>query len=263
MPAPPHPYDDLRFAALAHRGGRGLAANQDKENTVAAFRAAYDLGLSCLETDVRVTRDGVPCLFHDPATDRLTGEPGTIEGRTAEEVARLRVGGEPVARLDDLLEAFPDARLNIDLKGPGSAEPVARALVRHRAARRVLVNSFSPGRLSQFRALTGGHVATGVSVPGIAWTRFVPLLPTVLNSPGVVLQIPTTHVVAGFELTVCEPGLIARAHAAGRAVHVWTVDDAATMNRLIDAGVDGLITDRPDTLKEVLVARDLWEASRG
>jgi len=262
MSVPPHPYDDLRFTALAHRGGRGLPDNADRENTVAAFRAACDLGCRCLETDVRVTRDGVPVLFHDPTTDRLTGEPGTIEGRTAHDVARLRLGGEPVATLDDLLEAFPEARLNVDLKGPGSADAVARVLARHRAARRVLVNSFSPARLSRFRALTRGHVATGVSVPGIAWTRFVPLLPTVLNSPGVVLQIPVVQKVGAFELTVCQSDLIARAHAAGRGVHVWTVDGAETMNRLIDWGVDGIVTDRPDTLKEVLLARDLWEADR-
>lgn len=260
MSLPHHPYDDLRFTALAHRGGSDLPANRGRENTIAAFRAATDLGYRCLETDVRSTRDGVPVLFHDDTTDRLTGQPGTIENRTADEVAALRVGGEPVPTLDDVIEAFPETRFNIDLKGVGSAEAVARSLARHRADRRVLVNSFSPARLSRFRALTRGHVATGVSVPGIVWTRLVPWLPRLLNSPGVILQIPADRRIGRVSLAVAQSGLITRAHAAGRLVHVWTIDDAETMNHLIDAGVDGLITDRPDTLKEVLVARGLWEA---
>jgi len=258
MARPTHPYADLPFAALAHRGGALLPANLGRENTLAAFRVAYDLGYRCLETDARCSRDGQVVLFHDDETTRLTGQPGQIEQRSTAEIAALAVGGEAIPSLDELLEAFPDCRLNLDLKGPGTAQPVATVLARHQAFDRVLVNSFSPRRLSLFRSLTRGRAATGVSLPGIAWTRFVPLLPCLVNSPGAVLQIPRRQTVGPVVLTICQRSLITQAHAAGRAVHVWTVDDEATMTELIEAGVDGLITDRPDILKTVLETRGLW-----
>jgi len=261
MTVQPRPYAGYRFVALAHRGGSLLPGNEGQENTLAAFARASQLGYTCLETDVRLTRDGVLVLFHDDTTDRLAGVPGTIEARTWAEVAELRVGGQPVPLLDDLFEAFPDHRFNIDLKGPGTADPLLTAIARHRAYDRVLVASFSHRRLAAFRRLSRGNVATGAARPGILWSRYLPALPHRLHSPGQAFQIPVKGRVGPLLLTGWHPRLVANAHAAGQAVHVWTIDDAATMNRLIDLGVDGIITDRPDILREVLLSRDLWEGT--
>ncbi|MDR1807742.1 MAG: glycerophosphodiester phosphodiesterase [Propionibacteriaceae bacterium] len=261
MRSTPHPYADLPFVALAHRGGALLPGNEGRENTLAAFQRAADLGYLCLETDVRVTADGLLVAFHDDDTERLTGQPGTVEARLADAVAELRVGGQPIPTVDQLFETFPEKRFNIDLKGPGTDQALAWAIARHRAQDRVLVASFDQARLSSFRALTRGEVATAAAQPGIAWSRYVPLLPSHLSSPGQAFQVPLRHRLGPRQVTVFHPRLVAHAHATGRQVHVWTVDDAAEMNRLIDAGADGLITDRPDILKAVLHDRGLWEGS--
>ncbi|MDR0415799.1 MAG: glycerophosphodiester phosphodiesterase [Propionibacteriaceae bacterium] len=253
------PYFAPRFHAMAHRGAHfGPTAGQ--ENTLAAFRAAADLGYRYIETDVQATRDGRLVVFHDDTLERLTGAPGRIADRRHADLAALRVGGQPIPAFDEALEEFPRLRFNIDLKTPGAVEPLVRVLARHQAGRRVLVGSFSQARLSRFRALTSGLVPTAAGVAGVAWTAFVPLLPRLLASPGVALQVPLRHRLGPFDAAVFTRRLVANAHAAGRVVHVWTVDDAAVIEAVVDAGADGIMTDRPDILKQVLRRRDLWEA---
>ncbi|MDR1450393.1 MAG: glycerophosphodiester phosphodiesterase [Propionibacteriaceae bacterium] len=254
------PYFSCRFHAMAHRGAH-IGPTAGQENTLAAFQAATDLGYRYIETDVQASRDGEAVLFHDDTLDRLTGTAGTVAERSAASLKGLKVAGQPIPTLDAALEEFPRARFNIDLKTFAAVEPLVRALARHKAGQRVLVDSFSQRRLSYFRTLTAGRVPTAAAPAGIAWTVFTPFLPALIASPGVALQIPLRQRLGPLDLTVFSARLVANAHRAGRVVHVWTVDDAATMESLIAAGADGIITDRPDILKQVLQRHDLWEAS--
>jgi len=244
--------------AMAHRGGARHPDLHGLENTLFAFRHAVALGYHYLETDVHVTRDGHLVAFHDEVLDRVADRPGALAELLAEELAEARIGGaHAVPAMAELLEELPDRRFNIDLKSPGSIAPLADLITRTGAHERVCVGSFSARHLQEFRRLTGGRVATSATPGEVAvflassWPGVSRL---VRRRAFAVLQIPRRR----GRLPLVTRGLVRRAHAAGVHVHVWTVDDPAEMVELLDLGVDGLITDRTDLLKDVLTARGLW-----
>lgn len=236
--------------AVAHRGGARLAA----ENTVDAFERSHALGLRYLETDVRLTRDGHLVAFHDDHLRRVTGRAGRVRDHTLADLQTMSVlGGAPIAALADVLATYTDTCFTIDVKESAAVEPLARLLSDLGAAPRVCVAA-SHG--SWLRALVG---ATGPALTtALPWRHVAQLA-----SRG-----PFGHLDAAFahlplrlgRLPVFRDDLVARAHDAGIRVLVWTVDDPDTMHRLLDHGVDGIITDRPDVLREVLISRAQWVA---
>jgi glycerophosphoryl diester phosphodiesterase len=258
MRAVDYPYFDAPFLAFAHRGGARYGPNLHRENTLEAFRAAVALGYRYLETDVHATADGVLVAFHDPVLDRVTDRAGQIGALPYAEVAEARIAGLPIPTLADLLTAFPQARFNVDAKSERSVDLLAAIIAEHDAYDRICVSSFGVRRLRRLRRLLGTRVASAASMAAVAYTRFVPWLTWALNTPAVALQIPEYHRVGGRQVHVLTPALVQVAHRAGKQVHVWTVDDADTMHRLIDFGVDGIFSDRIDTLKAVLQQRGLW-----
>jgi len=252
-----YPYFSGRFCALAHRGG--WAAGADVENSVAAFASAVELGYTHLETDVHATADGVLIAFHDERLDRVTDAAGAVGDLPWSRVSAARIGGrEPIPTLDELLETFPKARFNIDIKADAATAPLARTIARHAAQERVCVGSFSTRRIGAFRRLAGSLVATSVDPVGVLRYAYGVGLRRIAVPPGQALQIPVREERTGLPLV--RPDLIAAAHRAGREVHVWTINDAAEMHRLIDLGVDGLVSDDVTTLRAVLVERGLWRA---
>ncbi len=255
-----HPYFDAAPLALAHQGGAEYEPNRGIGNTIAAFRHAVDLGYRYLETDVHSTSDGHLIAFHDDRLDRVSDGTGRIAELPWQTVRAARVGGrEPIPLLSELLEAFPGVRVNIDIKARGAIDPLWRTIREHQAEDRVCVGSFSNRRLSAFRRLAGPQVATAAGVIGTAAMRFAPArLTQWRHSPAQVLQVPATITVAGRSLAVVTEQLIETAHRLGKQVHVWTIDDATQMERLLDLGVDGIVSDRIDTLRDVLTARGQW-----
>jgi len=258
---------DAPFLAFAHRGGAAYGPNLGRENTLSAFQAAVDLGYRYLETDVHATRDGRLVAFHDDRLDRVTDATGAIADLGFDEVRAAKIGGElQIPTLTELLDSFPAARFNIDCKADDAVDLLARTILEHSAGDRVCVSSFGVGRLRRLRQLLPG-VPTAVSSRAIVQLRFAPFLTglpvigNLIRSPGIALQLPVSTRAAGRTITVVTGSLVTAAHRAGRQVHVWTIDDADEMNRLIDLGVDGIFTDRIDTLKDVLSARDLWSAA--
>ena len=249
--------DDAGVLAFAHRGGPGHPDLIGLENTRAAFAHAVALGYRYLETDVHVTRDGVLVAFHDALLERVTDGAGSVEGFGSEALAEVRVAGrERVPTLASLLDAFPDARFNIDLKADGAVAPLAAFVHEHELHDRVLVGSFSGRRLRRFRRLAGHRVATSASPGEVAAYVVLParLARLVTRAGPAALQVPYRL----GPLVVASRRLVRRAHAGGLHVHVWTVDDHAAMTKLLDRGVDGLMTDRTDILRDVLRRRDLW-----
>ena len=237
--------------AIAHRGGALLPANVGKENSLEAFANAIDLGYEYLETDLRTTRDGEVFAFHDADLRRTFGRAVKFADLTSDDVRELRLAeGARIATLDDLLAEFPDAVFNIDFKDDAGVERGLEQIGRRDAQERVIVASFSNRRLLRVRN-HAPHVLTSASQSEVARMRFGrrPLL----YRP-IALQIPER--IRG--LKVLTRGLIHRAHNHGIQVHVWTIDDPAEMHRLFDFGVDGIITDRPDVLKDVLIERGQW-----
>lgn len=252
-------YFDAPFCALAHRGGAVDGEPFDRENTLHAFTQAVDRGYRYLETDVHATSDGVLLAFHDDRLDRVTDSSGLIAELPYAQVREARIAGrDPIPTLAELLAAFPDARFNIDAKASAAVDPLVDMIGEYEAYDRVCVSSFGADRLHRMRKRLGRRVASAASNRAVGWHRFAPLLTRFITTPAPVLQMPITYPVLGREITLLTPPLIRAAHRAGKQVHVWTIDDAPTMEWLLDAGVDGIFTDRVDTLKAVLIARGLW-----
>lgn len=252
---------------IAHRGSRLLWP----ENTAVAFQGAYDLGFRHFETDLHLTADGVLVCFHDVTVDRTTDGTGDVSAQTIAQIQTLDAGhrhaeagsfpfrgeGLVVPTLEEVLETFPDVSLVVDMKASGLAEPLAQLVNRLDVGDRLIVGSFSDERLDVFRDLTNGQVPTSTGpVAARMW-----LLSSRVGRGGGgdadALQVPTQ--LRG--VRVVDERLVRAAHDAELQVHVWTVNDPDEMIRLLDLGVDGLITDRPDVLKEVLVGRDEWRVS--
>jgi glycerophosphoryl diester phosphodiesterase len=255
------PVDKGAKLAFAHRGGALHPDLAGLENTLEAFRCATDLGYRYLETDVRTTSDGVLMVFHDDVLDRMTDQVGPILSRTRADLEGVVVGGRAVVpTLESALEELPDARFNIDLKSPSCVEPMVALVERMQVHDRICVGSFEERVLRRFRSLTGGRVVTSCGVLTVGTLRFAPFarrLSPLLRDSGKALQVP--HVHGG--ITYTDRRLVERAHASGRQVHVWTIDDRDEMEHLLDLGVDGIISDRTDVLRDVLIERGQWEGT--
>lgn len=242
--------------AFAHRG----FSPEGLENTLTAFRAAWDLGFTHLETDVRATRDGALVAFHDERLDRVTDRTGVVAELDLAAVAAARIGAsEHVPLFSDLVEELPEASFNVDVKSVGAVAPLAALIERMRLHDRVLVTSFSDARRRAVLSRLSGPVASssGIESAGLMRLLGAPLPEALLRRAfrGIgALQVPEHF----WGLRVVTPGFVARAHRLGLQVHVWTVNDAADMRRLLDAGVDGILTDRADVLREVLQDRGAW-----
>jgi glycerophosphoryl diester phosphodiesterase len=246
------------FAALAHRGFSH--GQENLENSMAAFEAAVELGYRYVETDAHGTRDGVAVALHDESLDRTTDGTGLVADLTWQEVRRARIGGtEPVPLLTDVLGTWPHLRVNVDVKADSGIEPVAAAVEATASHDRVCVTSFSPRRRRATLARLSRPVATSagrsevIGFLGGARLRVPGLVRAALRRVDA-LQVP----VGDGGVSVVDARTVAAAHRAGRFVHVWTIDDPGEMRRLVDLGVDGIVTDRADLLRDVLVERGLW-----
>jgi glycerophosphoryl diester phosphodiesterase len=251
---------------FAHRGG----ALDEPENTLPAFAAAVELGYRHVETDVHLSADGVVFAFHDDVLDRVTDRPGRIAAMTAPEVEAADAGhsfsadglrtfpwrgrGVRVPRLEQVLESWPEVRVNIDPKQDAVVAPLIDLLRRMDAFDRVCIGAFSDARLRRIRALTDGAVCTSMGPRAVVLARVLGWGGVVARLGADCLQIPAR----GGGVRLATPRLVGAAHRAGLQVHVWTVDDPAEMEALLDIGVDGLMTDRPRVLKDVLVRRGAW-----
>ncbi|GAA0570124.1 glycerophosphodiester phosphodiesterase [Actinomadura livida] len=247
---------------FAHRGGAGGGP----ENSMAAFQHAIELGYRYLETDAHATADGVVVAFHDRTLDRVTDRAGTIAQLPYSEVAKARIcGTEPIPLLEDVLGSFPEARVNIDIKDAPVIGPLAAALHRTAAWNRVCITSFSTRRLAQMRArlplFTKGDVCTALGPRGVMALRARsyggPAAKLVrLAATGVACaQVPY-----GLgPLPFVTESFIAHAHELGLQVHAWTVNEPADMERLLDLGIDGIMTDEIDTLRRIMASRGLWQ----
>jgi len=257
--------------AFAHRGGARHPDVAGLENTVKAFESAVGLGYRWLETDAHATRDGQLLAFHDARLDRVTDRAGAVADLPYAEVAGALVGGrEPIPRLVDLLEAFPRTCFNVDLKSGEAIEPMVELIVGMGAQDRVCVASFTERVLRGFRvrarARSPRPVATSCGIftsaamaaltggPSAAARH----LPSLFRETGVAFQVPHRF---RDRVPIVDRSFVERAHAADRQVHVWTIDDRAEIELMLELGVDGIITDRTDVLREVLVERGAWDAT--
>jgi glycerophosphoryl diester phosphodiesterase len=261
-----HPFLDVRApVAIAHRGGAGSAP----ENTAAAFETAVALGYRSLETDAHITRDGVLVAFHDERLDRVTDRAGAIAELELADVEQADAGyaftpdgggsfpfrgrGVRVPRLEELLLRWPEVRWTIDPKADACVVPLARLLDRAGAWERVCVGSFSDARLRRIRALGRGRACTSMGPRAVGVAVAAARIGAIPRLGADCLQVPLRH----GRLPIVTPRFVRAAHRRGLPVHVWTVNDEPTMHALLDLGVDGILTDRLELLRDVFAARDL------
>lgn len=243
-----HPYLEWDGPiAFAHRGG----ASDAPENTMPAFEYAVDLGYRYVETDVQVTSDGVLVAFHDNDLSRTCGRAARISELPWREVKTALVRGEaPIPLLEDLLGSWPELRVNIDCKTNAAIDALVSAIRRTSSIDRVCIGAFNDARLAKLRAELGVGLCTSLGPVGVATLRFG--RPRKLNAHAA--QVPVKQ----GPVTVTDHRFVRKAHALGLHVHVWTIDDPAEMRRLLDLGVDGIMTDRPAVLRQVFEERGLW-----
>lgn len=242
--------------AFAHRGWH-IGDLAGCENTMAAFARAVDEGYRYLETDVHATLDGVLVAFHDDRLDRVTDGRGRISDLTWEQVRASLIGGrEPIPLMAEVLAAFPDTHFNIDPKTDRAVGPLIDLLQSSGAIDRVGLGSFSDSRLATLRKAFGPGIATSLGPSGVA---LLVVAAKVGLSPRTGAAVSAQVPVRFGRVKVISTAFIKAAHVAGLEVHVWTVDQPEEMRRLLDLGVDGIMTDRPDLLRAVLVERGEWE----
>lgn len=248
-----HPFlHEHRPIAFAHRGG----ASDAPENTMPAFQRAIDLGYQYLETDVHATRDGVLLAFHDDDLLRTCGQPGVISEMTYEQVKDFRINNtEPIPLMQQIFDTWPEARINIDCKSDNALQPLVKILQGSGLLDRVCVGSFSDKRLASLREIFGPSLCTSLGPREVAKLRVRSWIGPQRQFPGAyAAQVPHKQ----GPLTITDKKFVEAAHESGLHVHVWTIDDPQEMHHLFDMGVDGIMTDRPSVLKDVMIERGSW-----
>ncbi|EJY55240.1 glycerophosphoryl diester phosphodiesterase [Alicyclobacillus hesperidum URH17-3-68] len=255
---------NVRCKVIAHRG----ASLHRPANTLDAFRLALDMGADILETDVHWTRDGVLVVSHDEVVDTVSNGQGRIADMTYAELLRLDFGyrfspdggktfpfrgqGVRIPTFLELLKSFPNCTINVDIK-PRNARisEFLRMVDAVGALERIILASFHHATLVEARSRCP-RLRTSASVREVASFLLATRMGvrrTKHRLPYVALQVPRER----YGITVVDQTFVDRAHAAGVEVHVWTIDDPEQMRHLIDLGVDGIVTNSPQTLQSVLL----------
>jgi glycerophosphoryl diester phosphodiesterase len=247
----------LRFA---HRGSRVLWP----ENTAEAFGGAIDLGYRYIETDVRISADGVVVAFHDATLERTTNGAGPVDRWDFTDLQRLdaawwfdeangyplRGTGVRIRSLAEVFEMWPDTYFNIDLKGSNLEWAVADVIKRHGKANTTMIGSFVDHRVAKFRRITRGEVGVSAGPSTVLAMVAASRVGRTVRRPVQAYQLPFDY-----KTVPIDAKLVTAIHEAGAQLHTWTVNEAADMHRLLDLGVDGIVSDRPDILNEVMRAR--------
>ena len=267
-PVPDHPYfEKSGFMVIAHRGGRSLGP----ENTLHTYRRAVDLGVDVLEIDVHLTMDDHLVVIHDKSVDRTTNGSGAVENFNLIDLKKLDAGyrwsadgGKPfplrgtgieIPTLTEVFRAFSRMRINIEIKDPKPAAvtSLCRAIKAHKMSQKVMVASFDAGALTDFRSICP-EVATSAGASEAIWfyTLQKMYMGSAYSPDAQAMQVPESW----GDLRVADRRFVEAAHARNMRVQVWTVNDVETMRRLLEIGVDGIMTDYPQRLIKLLKERE-------
>ena len=246
-----HPFfEGFHFFGFIHRGG----AEEATENTLEAFQHSADMGFIFMETDIQGTKDGEVVIFHDHDLSRMANINKKIEELTYKEVKQIElVGGGRISSLNELLSSFPNLRFNIDFKTANTIDKGVEIIKQHKAISRVCLASFSSSRLKKIRKLAGPDSCSSMDQLEVVYQ----LLKSInLPSPrvyGFCAQVPTSQ----WGIPIVTKRFIDYAHKKNKFVHVWTIDTESEIEKLIELGVDGVMTDRPSVLQKVMKKKNL------
>ena len=247
-----HPFfKDYSFYGFVHRGGD----EEKTENTLEAFQYSSDLGFVFMETDVQLTSDGKVVIFHDSDLKRVAGLNKRINELTLKEIKEIDlINGGRIPSLEETLSSFPNLRFNIDIKVDFAVDQTIKIVNDQDAFNRVCLAAFSTNRLNRIRKLTDSNLCSSMGQAEIVKLLFSSFGLNLKTSPGLCAQVPVSQ----FGIPIVTKRFIKKVHDLNKFIHVWTIDETEEMYRLIDLGVDGLMTDKPSVLKKALVARNLF-----
>ena len=235
-------YDGLEV--LAHRGGAEEAA----ENTLESFEYSISLGCKFIETDVQVSSDGIPYIFHDDDLKRICGIPKKFDSLSSQDIDKISIfDGHKIPRLNDVLEVFPDTKFQIDFKTDEVVQPALDVISRSKASERVCIASFNSKRLQGVRE-SHPNLCISMGPNEVYRTLAASFNLYKKNIPGDCLQIPMSY----YGIRVVTQRFVNFLKSKGLKVMVWTINDVKTFKFLIDLNVDGIITDKPKLLFETL-----------
>lgn len=262
-----------RPLVIAHQGGELLAPS----NTMTAFKNAANMGVDVLETDIHITKDGHLVTIHDPSVDRTTNGKGNVANLTLAEIQELDAGyhfkdlegnysfrgkGVYIPTVEEMFQAFGGMKIEIEIKDDNPPERIEEIssklwdlITKYQMEEKILIGSFDQEILKTFKKYSKGRIATIAGRQEVkSFVIFHKFFLRNLYVPKVdAFQIPVED--SGFDLT--DPKLIDGAHRLGMEIHYWTIDDSETMEKLIDAGVDGILTNRPDLLLKLMEEKGL------
>ena len=247
-----HPFfEGYNFYGFVHRGGD----EEKTENTLEAFQYSSDLGFVFMETDVQSTSDGKVVIFHDSDLKRVAGINKKISELTFQEIKEVDlINGGRIPSLEETLYSFPNLRFNIDIKVDSAVDETINIVRKHDALDRVCLAAFSSNRLSRIRKLTGPGLCSSMGQAEIVRLLLTAFGLNLKVSPGLCAQVPVSQ----FGMPIVTERFIEKIHELNKLIHVWTIDETKEMFRLIDLGVDGLMTDKPTILKKALLERGLF-----
>jgi len=266
-------FNHTRPLVIAHQGGELLAPS----NTMAAFQNAANMGVDVLETDIHITKDGHLVTIHDASVDRTTNGKGKIEDLTLAEIQDLDAGyhfknlegnhnfrgkGVYIPTVEEMFQTFKDIKIEIEIKDDNPPERIKEIasklwdlIVEYQMEEKILIGSFDQDILNTFDRYAKGRVALSAGRQEVK--NFVVTHKFLLRNlyvPHVdAFQVPVED--SGFDLT--DQRLIDGAHRLGMEIHYWTIDDPDTMEKLIDSGADGILTNRPDLLLKLIEEKGL------
>tara|TARA_B100001113_G_scaffold166564_1_gene136297 strand:- start:2510 stop:3259 length:750 start_codon:yes stop_codon:yes gene_type:complete len=242
-----HYLDFPGIAVLAHRGG-ALEAN---ENTLESFYYANEIGCDYIETDVQISSDGIPYIFHDEDLSRIVGKKKFFNELSSDEINELVVFSSlKIPTLRSVLESLPDTLFQIDVKTDDVAIPALKVIEECDALHRVCIASFSSSRLEVVRNLYP-NICISMGPKEILKTLLASFGLYRKTIPGDCLQVPIYH----YGIKIVTQRFIKYVQKKGLKIIVWTINDTKTMERLISMGVDGIITDKPMELKNLLAKK--------
>ena len=237
--------------AIAHRGGSYLGS----ENTMEAFENAINMGFKFLETDIQITRDKKLIAFHDNTLNRVTDHKGYIINKTWNELKKTKVAGKfNIPLLSDIFYSWPEINLNIDPKNNASISTLIEFLKENKFFDRVCIGSFSGKRLETLRKIFGSSLCTSAGPLEVLKLKLSSLNLRKFKIDANCVQVPLRY----FGIKIIDRNFINYCHELNLKVHVWTINEIKEMEKLLDLGVDGIMSDNLEGLKTVLTKRNLW-----
>ena len=237
--------------AIAHRGG----SNSGIENTMEAFENAINMGFKIIETDIQITKDKKLVVFHDLTLDRLTNTKGLVKDKTWNELKKIKILGKySIPLLSDIFDKWPKIKINIDPKNDECIDYLISFLREYNYFEKICIGSFSGKRLQRLRKEFGPKLCTSAGPFEVLKLKLFSLINLSISIDANCVQVPLKY----YGINIIDKNFIKFCQSQNLMVHVWTINDILEIERLLDLGVNGIISDNIEGLKKIFKKKNYW-----